>query len=236
MKIIGIPAWKSNDGNSIGVSLPYITYIGGFGVPRIIMPEEEVVDNLDLLIIPGGPDVDSLRYGMLPGYHNSKPDPIKEYFDLVMLPKYIKAGIPIFGICRGIQTICVHFGAKLIQHMYHETSEERWDVVHGIEIQDETLKHLFANRKFGVNSLHHQCVSSIGFPKELSIVGVYTQKGKNSSHSSIEVIKHKTLPIWGVQYHPEELVYDPLGNYIVTQLLEYKELHKEVELAKVAYD
>jgi putative glutamine amidotransferase len=232
MKIIGIPAWKSNDSNTIGVSLSYITYIGGFGIPRIIMPEEEVVENLDLLIIPGGSDIDSLRYGMMPGYYNSKADPIKEYFDLVMLPKYIEARIPIYGICRGMQSICVNFGARLVQHMYHETSEERGDVVHGIELQDEELKHHFGSRKIGVNSMHHQCVSSIEFPKALSIVGVYA-KGKNSS---IEVIKHKTLPIWGVQFHPEELVYDPLGNYIVNKLLEYKELQKEVEFAKVAYD
>ena len=38
-----------------------------------------------------------------------------EYFDTVMLQKYIDAGVPIFGICRGAQTMIAHFGGKLDQ-------------------------------------------------------------------------------------------------------------------------
>lgn len=214
-KIIGIPAWKVGE-SSVGVTTPYIKYICRFGTPRIIMPEESVIDNLDLLLLPGGSDIDPLRYKAIPGYDNTKPDSMKEYFDIVMLPQYIEAGIPIFGICRGMQSICVHFGAALVQNMYHETSLERTEEVHEIEMRAE----IAIKNKIKVNSLHHQCVSSIDFPEDLEVIGIY--KGK-SHKACIEVIRHRTLPIYGVQYHPEELISDPLGNYIVDLLLSKRE-------------
>lgn len=223
-KIIGIPGWKTGD-NSFGCSTPYIEYLRCYGRIRIIMPEDPIITNLDLLVIPGGPDIDPIRYGAIPSFNTSKPDPLREYFDQVVLPEYIEAGIPMFGICRGMQSICVHFGAKLIQDMYHETSiQERSDLVHEVLLTvrgDEILSH-FGKAKVKVNSLHHQCVSKEGFPDELEVLGIY--KGKYHD-ACIEIIRHRTLPIFGVQYHPEELIYDSISDAIVKKLLTKVEIY-----------
>jgi putative glutamine amidotransferase len=214
----------------MGVTTPYIKYICRFGIPRIIMPEEEIVENLDLLMLPGGSDIDPLRYKAIPGYDTTKPDPMKEYFDTIMLPQYIENNTPIFGICRGMQSICVHFGATLVQHMHHETSVERDEGVHEIELRGD----IPIKAKIKVNSLHHQCVSSNNFPTHLEVIGIY--KGK-LSRACIEVVRHRTLPIYGVQYHPEEMINDSLSNHIIDLLLSNNELEEVIldhgELRKI---
>lgn len=224
-KIIGIPGWKTGD-SSFGCSTPYIDYLRHYGIVRIIMPEDPMIKDIDFLVLPGGPDVDPLRYGAIPSFSTSKPDPIREYFDQIMLPEYIGAGIPIFGICRGMQSLCVHFGAVLIQDMYHETSmQERSDLVHEILLTvggDQVLQ-LPSKLKIKVNSLHHQCVSNKGFPEELEVLGIY--KGKTQYSPCIEIIRHRTLPIYGVQYHPEEMGYDSISNIIIEKLLIKSEVY-----------
>lgn len=217
--IIGIFGWKTGD-NSYGCGISYMQYLSSYGIVKILTVEEPIDERIDLIVVPGGADVDPARYGAVPHLYTSKPDPIREYFDTVILPEYIKLGISVYGICRGCQSIAVLFGAQLIQHMYHETNEtDRSDTTHGLYLLDTTFKQEFNKvhtKALKVNSMHHQCVSSIDFPDELEILGVYTGKSK---YSSIEVIRHKTLPVYAVQYHPEELTTDPLGDFIIQELL-----------------
>ena len=151
---------------------------------------------------------------------------IKEYFDVKILPKYIDKGVPVFGICRGIQTIAVLFGGTLIQDIkHHETNDtlDREKAVHNILITHNKVDIELASQKgynrgkgVKVNSLHHQCVSGKNFPNCLEIVATYTGK---SNYVSIEALKHSTLPIMGVQYHPEEMGYDPLSDYMIKKLI-----------------
>jgi putative glutamine amidotransferase len=221
-KVIGIFGWKVTE-TSYGCSAAYLQYLSLFGRVRVLTNDEPIDDRLDLLVLPGGSDINPLRYGEAPNLFTSKSDPIKEYQDTVLLPRYIEAGIPVFGICRGIQAIGVHFGAKLVQDMYHETNDkDRGDTVHSVVIVDEAFAYRsqLNKKRFKVNSLHHQCVSGQNFPECLKVIGAY--EGKNSL-DYIEIIAHKTLPIYGVQYHPEELVEDPISEYIIKELLTVKE-------------
>jgi len=234
MPIIGILGWKVGE-SSYGCTLPYIEFANQYGMVRIITPQEPIDERLDLIIVPGGADVNPGRYGQAPHMQTSKSDPIKEYFDNFILPQYIDIGTPIFGICRGIQAIAVHFGAKLIQHMYHESNDDnRYDGVHSISLTEpfraEFLRTHEGNKKitgnFKVNSMHHQCVSFHNFPDELEVIGLYSGKYE---FRSIEVIRHRELPIYAVQYHPEELGHDILSDYIMNKLLFPAEIviHKE---------
>jgi len=235
LPVIGIPGSKVGD-DFFGSSIAYIRYIAKFGIPRIISLEEEMDDRIDLLVLSGGADVNPLRYGQQPQLYTSRPDPFKEFFDVYILPQYIKNRTPIFGICRGIQTLAVHFGAQLVQHMVHPYSgDDRSGATHAIELLPGDFKNSFeircGKKKISVNSLHHQCVSSTNFPKDLEMLGIYPSK----TNSSIEVIRHRTLPIYGVQYHPEELYNDPLGDFIVTELLRKRMLQKELKHATAVY-
>jgi putative glutamine amidotransferase len=226
--LIGICGWKVGD-NSYGCSTSYMSYLQRFGNVRILSPYEPIDDRLDLVVLPGGADVDPIRYGAIPELYTSRPDIMKEYFDTKIVPQYINKRIPIFGICRGVQSLGVLLGAKLVQHMVHEytnndkDTRDEWH--HDIYVEGEVGKELFSycdTYIFHVNSLHHQCISDEDLPKEIEVVArYYIHKRKEDSYNrSIEAFQHKALPIAGVQYHPEELgIEDPLGDYLVLNLL-----------------
>mgnify|MGYP001767555494 CR=1 FL=1 len=219
--LIGIPGYKIGE-SSFGVPIPYLEYLEDFGHVRILTLTDRIDPTIDLIVIPGGPDVDPGRYNMFPGYWTSKPDIYKEFFDTKLLPSYINNNIPVFGICRGIQTLAVLFGGTLQQHMYHETNdaEDRSDTVHEVELLESTFKTEYddySKEKIKVNSMHHQCVSRYKLPECLEVLGEYRGKQKNSKY--IEVLRHRTLNIYGVQYHPEELYNDNLSYYIINQLI-----------------
>ena len=104
MKIIGIPVWKVTTG-ALGVTMPYIKFIENFGAARLIMPWEKDTFNpneYDLIVLPGGPDVNPARYGQLPGAYTGNSCIYREAFDEHFLPKIIDAKRPIVGICRGL--------------------------------------------------------------------------------------------------------------------------------------
>jgi putative glutamine amidotransferase len=196
---VGIPGWLMGP-NSFGIPLTYLEYLESdlhASEIRILTPYSPLYTDLDLLVLPGGADVNPMRYGERPSFNTDKPDLLTEYFDLHVLPEYVSEGIPIFGICRGCQTIAVHFGAKLIQHMTHETnsSEKPWEGMHNIRVTAEP------NKKIKVNSRHHQAVyipSLVSTPVELL-----------ATHSAypghLEALRVKGHRIAAVQYHPEDL-------------------------------
>lgn len=100
--VIGIVGHMLPNGNSVGVTFPYLKYFQGFGNVKIIVPTSKEIDpTLDLLVVPGGPDIDASRY-LTPedevSWFNQKPDPMREYFDTQILPSYIEKRTPIFGI------------------------------------------------------------------------------------------------------------------------------------------
>lgn len=223
MKKIGILSWKIGE-NSFGVTVPYLNYIERFGSVRILDYREEVDESLDLLILPGGPDINPLNYNAIPERDTGKGCIYREYFDRYILPQYINFKTPIFGICRGLQTLNVFFGGTLTQHMYHETSERnRFDRVHNIEFYALVGgKSIYTYFKVGVNSLHHQSIDLLG--EGLKAIAMYKPKEdpklKNTlDNQCIEAIVHTKYPIAAVQYHPEELGYDDLSDLLINDLL-----------------
>jgi len=100
---IGIPGWLVGP-NSFGVGINYMEFakesLGGEDI-RILLPDSPIWTDLDLLMLTGGADVNPSRYNEPPGFYTDKPDILKEYFDVHVLPQYIEQRTPIFGICRG---------------------------------------------------------------------------------------------------------------------------------------
>jgi len=96
---IGCPAYKTD--TSIGVGVTHLEFISQYGIPRIILPEEENVD-IDALYLPGGLDVNPSSYGEIPGFKTSNTDVFKQFFFDKRLLSYVDRRIPIFGICAGL--------------------------------------------------------------------------------------------------------------------------------------
>lgn len=212
MKKIGILSWQIGE-NSFGVTIPYLMWIEMFGQVRILDYKEPIDMSLDALVLPGGPDIDPRRYHDIPGRFTGKACLYREYFDRHVLPIYIENNMPIFGICRGIQTLNVHFGGTLTQHMYHETSvKSRDELVHSIQYNENGTR--FTEE---VNSLHHQTVKTLG--KGIRPIARYYSK-KRKYLGAVEAIIHEQFPIAAVQYHPEELLNNNFANILFENLLD----------------
>lgn len=188
-----------------GVSVKYMEWAKQFGKVEVLMPDSKV-DHLDLIVMQGGADVSPMAYGQVPSFATGKGNPHLEFFDKHVLPKAIENKIPVFGICRGMQALNVALGGTMKQHIVgHPTNkDDREELVHEVRTSNE-----LPCIKFETNSIHHQCLDNIG--EGLSVVA-------HSEHGVPEAIEHSTLPIAGVQWHPEE-IYDNFSRDLVYKLL-----------------
>lgn len=227
---IGIVSYVQTN-NSLGVSYAYYHWAAQFGDVVFVNPLTKTLDpSIDLLILPGGPDVDPSRYlsaDVPVSLFTQRPDPVREWFDLHVLPLYIENRTPIFGICRGHQTLAVHFGGTLLQHMWHETSkhDQRDELVHYIH-----FKYLNNRGSFKSNSLHHQVVSYID-PTIAEVIGWYGGNKKEfklreNRIDTIEALWYINYPIASVQWHPEE-IWDAFSIRLVDELLEQSYLREK---------
>lgn len=201
-KRIGVVGWNTGE-NSFGVTKPYIEWLSTFGIVQILSPQEGIVDDLDLLILPGGLDIAPQSMNEVPSFFTSNTDVMKQYFYDNNLQQYLESNIPIFGICLGFQQLCVKFGAKLVQNYgFAHSSKSRFEKVDVLEaypelfniVDEQSFRKL---KKYEVNSLHHQGCFPSGI-ENTSIEILATEK----TFENIEIAKFKEN-VYGVQYHPK---------------------------------
>jgi putative glutamine amidotransferase len=240
-KTIGIVGYTAQENKLLGVQKRYVDY--AYNTlncnVRILSVFDDVDESLDLLILPGGADVNPQRYNQYPHLETGNPNVFFESFDMYHLPKYIEMGTPIFGICRGMQTLAVHFGIPLVQHVpWHEQSTERpTQPAHELTFFDTPFADNVVSKKgktyrSKVTSRHHQHVSYIN--DEYQIIPEFDDHfhavaAASKDSSVLEVMVHKTLNIVGVQYHPEDNIEvdDWYTKTLVTRLLS-RTLHQQV--------
>lgn len=187
------------------------------GLPWLLSMETDpvaVVSRIDALVLSGGSDVDPRRYGAAPGSHATEIDPLRDEFELAVLDAAWMRGIPVLGICRGIQLINVSRGGTLVEHLPADSGEShsflgypRHHRVHAVELVEGSVPHALYGARTHVNSLHHQAVAEIGTGL------VVTGRAPDGVVESIEALDE---PIVGVQWHPEMLGgTDPLFGWLV---------------------
>jgi anthranilate synthase component 2 len=119
-------------------------------------------------------------------------DPDAAGITLDLIKAAAKDSVPLFGVCLGHQAIAQAFGGKVI----------RADLpMHGkISEMHHEGKTLFKGlpSPFKATRYHSLVVEKSSFPNDLEITA-HTQDG------TIMALSHKTLPIHGVQFHPESI-------------------------------
>lgn len=153
------------------------------------------------LLLPGGGDVDPWRYGQ----ENTACrdlEPGRDALEMELLDRFTTQGKPVLGICRGMQAVNVFFGGDLVQDWPGHSAVEGVDRIHTVQTAPSPLRELYGERCV-VNSRHHQTVGRLGSGLEAL---------QWAEDGVVEAFRHRTLPVWGLQWHPESLAEDrPAG-------------------------
>lgn len=121
--------------------------------------------NIEAIILSGGGNVGDLS--------------ARDHVERMLINHAIQYGIPIIGICRGMQAIIVHFGGTLVAIPGHVKTR------HKIFFKDQLLD---------VNSFHDFCIDYCS--NEFDVLA-------RAEDNTIESVYHKKLQILGIMWHPE---------------------------------
>ena len=172
----------------------YVTSVveGAGGIPVVLAslgcdqsgglyPMADLVDRLDGLVLTGG------RSNIEPHHYDGEPfradtwrDPLRDATALPLVRTALARGLPLFGICRGIQEINVALGGSLHPYLWEvegkrdhrmlqtDSIEERFAPRHAVQLAEGGLFSRIA-REAGldpqtqmVNSLHSQGLNRLG--------------------------------------------------------------------------
>ena len=104
-----------------------------------------------------------------------------------------EVGLPVFGVCLGLQSIGVAFGAtvgRAPELLHGKTSQ----VHHGGEGVLAGLADPFTATRY-----HSLAVDPATIPAELEVTG-------QTASGVVMALRHRTLPVEGVQFHPESVL------------------------------
>jgi putative glutamine amidotransferase len=171
------------------------------GLAALLPPDEPelaaaAVARLDGLVIAGGPDVDPSRYGAGRDPRTGPPAPARDAWELALIRAALDAGVPLLGICRGMQLLNVALGGTLVQHLDGHAEAVGVFGGHPVKPVPGTLYAAIVPEETTVPTYHHQSVDRLG-------TGLVP-----SAHAADGTVEALELPAergWalGVQWHPE---------------------------------
>lgn len=213
--IIGIPAESRLLDNAYrnSVNQADVAAVVKAGGAPVLIPTREpalvtrYLDVIDGLLLPGGPDVAPRFYGEEPLPQLGMTDALLDESELTLVREAVKRGIPIFGICRGIQVINVALGGDLYQDiatqfeqpvLQHFQNAAMTQGTHHIAIDAQSrLAAIVQADGLLVNSHHHQSLKTVA--PQLKVTAT-------ASDDAIEAVESVADDlIVAVQWHPETM-------------------------------
>ena len=171
-------------------------------------PVDELLDRAQGVVITGGAfDIPPSAYGEAerPGLGPRKEE--RTRFEWELLEGALARGLPVLGVCGGMQLLNVVLGGTLVQDipteiegaLPHEQSLPKDRPSHAILIEEGSLLARAAGRAgpAEVNSTHHQAVGRVGRGLRVSA---------RAPDGVIEAIERTDGFVLGVQWHPERLL------------------------------
>ncbi|OGR12784.1 MAG: hypothetical protein A2277_01845 [Desulfobacterales bacterium RIFOXYA12_FULL_46_15] len=192
------------------VPLAYTTSLEKAGGQPLIFPltlDETflpvMADAVKGFLFIGGNDIDPGFYNEMPEKELGKVDKTLDMFQMAALKIAMAREKPVLGICRGIQIVNVALGGTLFQDipsqfdppvLNHMQDTISFETDHEVDIEPGSELHDLFGSHIRVNSRHHQSIKTLG--KDLIITA-------RAPDGVIEAVRHKTLPMELVQWHPE---------------------------------
>jgi putative glutamine amidotransferase len=192
------------------------------GVPVIVpllRPDAiaTLLDRVDGVCLPGGPDVQPSVYGEEPHPELGPTEPRVDAVELALVRAADRRDLPILGICRGMQLLNVARGGTLHQHLpdvvgeglQHRQPEHGSITTHHVETAPHSrLRSTLGGPRLEVNSFHHQAVRTLG--DDLTA----TAWAEDGTIEAIEDPSERL--VLGVQWHAEGLrAHAPLFDLLI---------------------
>ncbi|HAZ62348.1 MAG TPA: hypothetical protein DCZ72_01880 [Armatimonadetes bacterium] len=163
----------------------------------------------DGLLLSGGNDVHPLHYGAEPAVGLGEIDAPRDAYELPLTRAALARGLPLLGICRGVQTLNVAAGGTLeqdlrslpnrLQHQMNVVGERI--VHHTVDlVPGSQLARILGATQVATNSYHHQAVAEPGAGL------VVCARATDGTVEAVEAADGRF--VIGVQWHPEMMAAD----------------------------
>ena len=190
-------------------------------------------ERIDGLLLPGGADVDPAHYGAAPHPAVEDIDQDRDRVELLLCRRAIAEGLPLLGVCRGLQLMNVAMGGTLVQHipdelpdseLHHDSSVRsgfsRDHLAHAVSVAEgSALAELLEARSVLVNSSHHQAIDQLAPALRASAT---------AADGVIEGVEGPPGGAFciGVQWHPEAFGQDnPVTRRLFSAFIDAARVH-----------
>ena len=165
-----------------------------------------LVARLDAVLLTGGPDVEPERYGQEPHDTVYGTDTIVDDFEIALALAAIEQGVPLLGVCRGLQVLNVALGGTLHQHIvelpgvghHGKPGERAGELLHTVDLEpDSRVATIMGTTTPSCSCHHHQAVDAPA--ASLRVVG-------RSADGIVEAMESTDSAqfLVAVQWHPED--------------------------------
>ncbi len=186
--LIGVSASVHDFGDygGVGVHRPLLD-AGGLpmALPQLADAVSPALDAVDAIVLAPGRDIDPSRYGQEPHPLLAATEPQRDAFEMELVARALDRGLPILGMCRGVQVLNVALGGTLVQDVSlvaaghpSDPGWVRWKEVeaasvaglavpahprHEISISlGSLLARALGTAAIEVSSFHHQAIDEVG--------------------------------------------------------------------------
>lgn len=189
-----------------GSPTSYVEGLVAVGARAVLLPgtdATELLDVADAVVLTGGGDVDPLLSGVDPAACRDV-DRSRDDAEIALARAAAAAGVPLLGVCRGLQILAVAFGGTLAAGMEHVRPRDG----HALRTETGSLLSDLLGHRPQTSALHRQAVADPG--PELRPVAW-------ADDGVIEAVEWTGggWPVLGVQWHPEHAwsadLHDPTG-------------------------
>lgn len=195
-------AWAGHD--AVVVNEHYVRALREAGArPVVLSPQDEWTDEevaeLDGIVLTGGTDLDPAAWGAEALPTDMTPDPERDAFETALYRAARRTGVPVLGICRGLQLIVLAEGGELHRHLPQDlpahpaTGQEPTEVTASLDAASDLALALGTEAR--VTAFHHQGVREVR--GDLRIVA------RHASGLPLAVEAGTGSAVLGVQWHPE---------------------------------
>lgn len=184
----------------------YVDHVARAGGQPVLLPPvgnpAALLGRLDGLVLTGGGDVDPARYGQAPHEETTQVRDFRDDAEFGLVRAALAGGLPLLGVCRGMQLLNVALGGDLHQHLpdtlgHHDHAPAAGDFgrLPVCALPGSRTAKILGTAPLPVAHYHHQAVDRLG--AGLTV----TARAEDGTVEAVELEGHPFA--LGVQWHPE---------------------------------